>query len=115
MLLLTQYLQSNNELLAWSISLASMSVAGLVTGLSQGLYWQRVTGKIPYLGWTGVTVIGVVLGLLAVGTFGSRGTGPNITLNFSVAGAYISFPLGQAAGSDYSSELMIGASIFILY
>jgi hypothetical protein len=92
-----------------------MSVAGIVTGLTQGLYLQRLTGKISYLAWTGVTVVGVLVGLLVVGAFGGRGTGPNITLNFSVAGAYISFPLGQATGPDYSAEMIFGTSLFILY
>ncbi|MDQ3704807.1 MAG: hypothetical protein M3437_06205 [Chloroflexota bacterium] len=116
MLLLTQYLQSNNELLAWSISLASITVAGLVTGLSQGLYLQRLTGKIPYLGWTGATVVGVIMGLLVIGSIGRGGTGPSLTLNFSVAGAYISMPLAHATGSAYSLEMIVGvSSISILY
>jgi hypothetical protein len=118
--LLTGYLRANNDSLDWFVSLVSMGVAGIVTGVCQGLYLHRLTGKVPLSGWTIATTAGLVSGLAAVGAVGSLVLGLDFTLNFSVSGAYLSlspYPL-VAYGTEHpllSTMVFIGTSFFLLY
>jgi hypothetical protein len=113
--LVTGYLATTNEALDWSVPLASVGIAGLVAGVSQGLYLQRLTGKITYRGWTCATIAGMLAGLALVGAVGSQVAGLRLSLSFAIAGAYLSQPL---YGIDYTSDsylMGLAAAVALLY
>ncbi|HEX8222050.1 MAG TPA: hypothetical protein VF914_22885 [Chloroflexia bacterium] len=113
--LITGYLTTTNDALDWAVCLASVAAAGLVMGVSQGLYLQRLTGKISYRGWACATIAGGLAGLTLVGAVGSQVAGLRPTLSFSIAGAYLSRPLYETGYTYDSYMMLLPVFFFVLY
>ena len=106
--IVTGDLRTKDESLLWAVPLVSIGCAGFVTGITQGICLHSLDARISAKSWAGVTVIGMVAGLLIVGAIGY---GP-YAINFAMSGATF---VVQHTNSVPPDGPTIGLAITFLY